>query len=119
MRRKAREHRPKLILAGYSAYSRVLDFAAFAEIAKEVGAIFMVDMAHFAGLVAGGAYPSPIPHADVVTTTTHKTLRGPRAGLILCTIEHAKAIDKPELPGTKVGPLQHVIAAKADAFSEA
>src|SRR6185295_4884448 len=94
MRRKAREHKPKLVLAGYSAYSRVVDFAAFAEISKEIGAIFMVDMAHFAGLVAGGAYPSPVPHADVVTSTTHKTLRGPRGGSILCKAEQAKAIDK-------------------------
>jgi glycine hydroxymethyltransferase len=119
MRAKAREHRPKLVLAGYSAYSRVLDFAAFAEIAREIGAIFMVDMAHFAGLVAGGAYPSPIPHADVVTTTTHKTLRGPRGGLILCRAEHAKAIDKSVFPGSQGGPLEHVIAAKAVSFKEA
>ena len=117
--RKAREHRPKLVLAGYSAYSRVVDFAAFAEVAKEIGAIFMVDMAHFAGLVAGGAYPSPVPHADVVTTTTHKTLRGPRGGLILCKAEHAKAIDKSVFPGSQGGPLEHVIAAKAVCFKEA
>lgn len=119
VRRKAREHNPKLVLAGYSAYSRVVDFAAFAEIAKEVGAIFMVDMAHFAGLVAGGAYPSPVPHADVVTSTTHKTLRGPRGGLILCKAEHAKAIDKSVFPGSQGGPLEHVIAAKAVCFKEA
>ncbi|HEY4218240.1 MAG TPA: serine hydroxymethyltransferase [Gemmatimonadaceae bacterium] len=119
MRAKAREHKPKLILAGYSAYSRVLDFAAFAEIAKEVGAIFMVDMAHFAGLVAAGAYPSPIPYADVVTTTTHKTLRGPRGGLILSRAEHAKAIDKSVFPGSQGGPLEHIIAAKAVCFKEA
>src|SRR3954453_19222125 len=119
MRKKAREHRPRLILAGYSAYSRVLDFAAFAEVAKEIGAIFMVDMAHFAGLVAAGAYPSPIPHADVVTTTTHKTLRGPRGGLILSTAAHAKAIDKSVFPGSQGGPLEHVIAAKAVCFREA
>jgi len=119
MRRKAREHRPKLILAGYSAYSRVVDFAAFAEVAKEIGAIFMVDMAHFAGLVAAGSYPSPVPHADVVTTTTHKTLRGPRGGLILCRAEHAKAIDKSVFPGSQGGPLEHVIAAKAVCFKEA
>ena len=119
MRRKAREHRPRLILAGYSAYSRVVDFAAFAEVAREIGAIFMVDMAHFAGLVAAGAYPSPVPHADVVTTTTHKTLRGPRGGLILCKAEHAKAIDKAVFPGTQGGPLEHVIAAKAVCFKEA
>ena len=119
MRRKAREHRPRLILAGYSAYSRVVDFAAFAEVAREIGAIFMVDMAHFAGLVAAGVYPSPVPHADVVTTTTHKTLRGPRGGLILCKAEHAKAIDKAVFPGTQGGPLEHVIAAKAVCFKEA
>src|ERR671917_197866 len=99
MRRKARESRPKMIIAGYSAYSRVIDFTLFAEVAREVGAIFMVDMAHFAGLVATGLYPSPVPHADVVTTTTHKTLRGPRAGMILCKAEHAKAIDKAVFPG--------------------
>jgi len=115
----AREHRPKLIIAGYSAYSRVLEYERFAAVAKEIGAIFMVDMAHFAGLVAAGVYPSPIPHADVVTTTTHKTLRGPRGGLILCRAEHAKAIDKAMFPGTQGGPLEHVIAAKAVAFGEA
>ena len=119
VRRKAREHKPKLVLAGYSAYSRVVDFAAFAAIAKEVDAIFMVDMAHFAGLVAGGAYPSPVPHADVVTSTTHKTLRGPRGGLILCKAEHAKAIDKSVFPGSQGGPLEHVIAAKAVCFEDA
>ena len=119
VRRKAREHRPKLVLAGYSAYSRVLDFACFAEVAREIGAVFMVDMAHFAGLVAGGAYPSPVPHADVVTTTTHKTLRGPRGGLILCKAEHAKAIDKAVFPGSQGGPLEHAIAAKAVCFKEA
>ena len=119
MRRKAREHRPKLVLAGYSAYSRVIDFAAFADVAREIGAVFMVDMAHFAGLVAGGAYPSPVPHADVVTSTTHKTLRGPRGGVILCKAEHAKAIDKSVFPGSQGGPLEHVIAAKAVCFREA
>ena len=119
MRRKAREHRPRLVLAGYSAYSRVIDFAAFAEVAKEIGAIFMVDMAHFAGLVAAGVYPSPVPHADVVTTTTHKTLRGPRGGLILSREVHAKAIDKSVFPGSQGGPLEHVIAAKAVCFKEA
>ena len=119
MRRKARDHRPRLILAGYSAYSRVVDFAAFAEVATEIGAIFMVDMAHFAGLVAAGVYPSPVPHADVVTTTTHKTLRGPRGGLILCKADHAKAIDKSVFPGSQGGPLEHVIAAKAVCFKEA
>jgi glycine hydroxymethyltransferase len=115
----AREHRPKMIIAGYSAYSRVIDFARFAEVAKEVGAIFMVDMAHFAGLVATGKYPSPVPHADVVTTTTHKTLRGPRGGLILCKAQHQKAVDKAVFPGTQGGPLEHVIAAKAVSFKEA
>jgi glycine hydroxymethyltransferase len=108
-----------MIIAGYSAYSRVLDFAKFAEIAQEVDALFMVDMAHFAGLVAAGVYPSPVPHADVVTTTTHKTLRGPRGGMVLCKEEHAKAIDKAVFPGTQGGPLEHVIAAKAVAFREA
>jgi glycine hydroxymethyltransferase len=119
VRRKAREHRPKMLIAGYSAYSRVLDFGVFAEVAREVGAILMVDMAHFAGLVATGHYPSPVPHADVVTTTTHKTLRGPRAGLILCKAQHAKAVDKAVFPGTQGGPLEHVIAAKAVALKEA
>jgi glycine hydroxymethyltransferase len=119
MRAAALEHRPKMIIAGYSAYSRVVDFAYFADVAREVGAIFMVDMAHFAGLVAAGVYPSPIPHADVVTTTTHKTLRGPRGGLILCKAQHAKAIDKAVFPGLQGGPLEHVIAAKAVAFKEA
>ena len=115
----AREHKPKMIIAGYSAYSRVIDFARFAEVAREVGAIFMVDMAHFAGLVAAGVYPSPVPHADVVTSTTHKTLRGPRGGLILCKAQHAKVVDKAVFPGTQGGPLQHVIAAKAVSFKEA
>jgi glycine hydroxymethyltransferase len=119
VRRKAREHNPRMIIAGYSAYSRFLDFAKFAEIAEEVGAYFMVDMAHFAGLVAAGVYPNPVPHADVVTTTTHKTLRGPRGGIVLCKAEHAKAIDKAVFPGTQGGPLEHVIAAKAVAFKEA
>jgi len=111
LRQKVRASKPKLVLAGYSAYSRVIDFAAFAEVAREVGAIFMVDMAHFAGLAAAGAYPSPIPYADVVTSTTHKTLRGPRGGLILSTAQHAKAIDKSVFPGAQGGPLEHVIAA--------
>jgi len=119
VRKKARAHNPRMIIAGYSAYSRVIDFAKFAEIAEEVGAIFMVDMAHFAGLVAAGVYPSPIPHADVVTTTTHKTLRGPRGGIVFCKAEHAKAIDKSVFPGTQGGPLEHVIAAKAVALREA
>jgi len=119
MRAKARAHKPRLIIAGYSAYSRIVDFAAFADIAREVGALLMVDMAHFAGLVAAGVYPSPVPHADFVTSTTHKTLRGPRGGLILCRAEHAKAVDKAVFPGTQGGPLEHVIAAKAVAFKEA
>ncbi len=119
MRALAREHRPRMIIAGYSAYSRVLDFEAFAATAREVGARFLVDMAHFAGLVAAGVHPSPVPHADVVTSTTHKTLRGPRGGLILCTAEHAKAIDKSVFPGMQGGPLEHVIAAKAVSFREA
>jgi glycine hydroxymethyltransferase len=119
MRAAALEHRPKMIIAGYSAYSRVVDFGYFANVAREVGAIFMVDMAHFAGLVAAGVYPSPVPHADVVTTTTHKTLRGPRGGLILCKAQHAKAIDKAVFPGLQGGPLEHVIAAKAVALREA
>ena len=119
MEQMARQHRPKMIIAGYSAYSRTIDFARFAAAAKEVGALFMVDMAHFAGLVAAGVHPSPIPHADIVTTTTHKTLRGPRGGMILCRAEHAKAVDKAIFPGTQGGPLEHVIAAKAVAFREA
>jgi glycine hydroxymethyltransferase len=119
MVRKAREHKPRMIIAGYSAYSRVVDFAKFAAVAREIGAVFFVDMAHFAGLVAAGEYPSPIPHADVVTTTTHKTLRGPRGGIVFCRAEHAKAIDKAVFPGTQGGPLEHVIAAKAVALKEA
>jgi glycine hydroxymethyltransferase len=119
VRDQARQERPRLIIAGGSAYARVIDFATFRSIADEVGAFFLVDMAHFAGLVAGGVYPSPVPHAQVVTSTTHKTLRGPRAGLILSTMEHAKAIDKSVFPGTQGGPLEHVIAAKAVAFGEA
>jgi glycine hydroxymethyltransferase len=119
VRDQARKEQPKLIVAGGSAYARIIDFAAFRSIADEIGAFFLVDMAHFAGLVAGGVYPSPVPHAQVVTSTTHKTLRGPRAGLILSTSEHAKAIDKSVFPGTQGGPLQHVIAAKAVAFGEA
>ena len=119
MRAAAREHKPKMIIAGYSAYSRTIDWQAFADVAKEVGALFMVDMAHFAGLAATGVYPSPIPFADVVTSTTHKTLRGPRGGIILCKAEHAKAVDKAIFPGMQGGPLEHVIAAKAVAFREA
>jgi glycine hydroxymethyltransferase len=119
VREQALRERPKLIIAGGSAYARIIDFPAFRAIADEIGAFFLVDMAHFAGLVAGGVYPSPVPHAQVVTSTTHKTLRGPRAGLILCTAEHARAIDKSVFPGTQGGPLQHVIAAKAVSFGEA
>ncbi len=119
LRTQAQEEKPRLIVAGASAYPRVIDFEAFAAIAKEVGAILMVDMAHIAGLVATGVHPNPVPHSDVVTTTTHKTLRGPRGGLILCKEEHAKAVDKTVFPGTQGGPLMHVIAAKAVAFKEA
>ncbi|HEX5388045.1 MAG TPA: serine hydroxymethyltransferase [Gemmatimonadales bacterium] len=119
VRAQAQRERPRLIIAGGSAYARVIDFAAFRDIADEVGAYFLVDMAHFAGLVAGGYHPSPVPHAHVVTSTTHKTLRGPRSGLILCTADLAKAIDKSVFPGTQGGPLEHVIAAKAVAFGEA
>ncbi|MBQ8213085.1 MAG: serine hydroxymethyltransferase [Clostridia bacterium] len=119
MRRIALECKPKLIVAGASAYSRTIDFAKIREIADEVGAYYMVDMAHIAGLVAAGLHPSPVPYADVVTTTTHKTLRGPRGGLILCREELAKQIDKAVFPGTQGGPLMHIIAAKAVAFGEA
>ncbi len=119
VRALARAQRPKLIIAGGSAYSRIIDFAAFRSIADEVGASFVADMAHFAGLVAGGVHPSPVPHAHIVTTTTHKTLRGPRGGLILCGADLAKAVDKSVFPGTQGGPLMHVIAAKAVAFGEA
>ncbi len=119
IRRLALECKPKLILAGASAYSREIDFKKFSEIAKEVGAYFMVDMAHIAGLVAAGVHPSPVPYADFVTTTTHKTLRGPRGGLILCKEEHAKAVNKAVFPGIQGGPLMHVIAAKAVCFKEA
>jgi glycine hydroxymethyltransferase len=119
LRALARANHPRMIIAGGSAYARTLDFPAFAEIAKEVGAYFLVDIAHIAGLIATGVHPSPIPYADVVTTTTHKTLRGPRGGLILCTEQHAKAIDKAVFPGMQGGPLEHVIAAKAVALKEA
>ena len=119
IREIALECHPKLIVAGASAYSRTIDFAKFREIADEVGAYLMVDMAHIAGLVAAGLHPSPVPYADVVTTTTHKTLRGPRGGLILCKAELAKQIDKAIFPGTQGGPLMHIIAAKAVAFGEA
>ncbi|MBA4536631.1 serine hydroxymethyltransferase [Bacillus aquiflavi] len=116
---KAREHQPKLIVAGASAYPRVIDFKRFREIADEVGAYLMVDMAHIAGLVAAGLHPNPVPYADFVTTTTHKTLRGPRGGMILCKKEFAKKIDKSIFPGIQGGPLMHVIAAKAVALGEA
>ncbi|MCO6008719.1 serine hydroxymethyltransferase [Actinoallomurus purpureus] len=114
--RLAHEHRPKMIIAGWSAYPRQLDFAAFRRVADETGALLMVDMAHFAGLVAAGLHPSPVPYADVVTTTTHKTLCGPRGGLILCREEYAKKINSAVFPGTQGGPLEHVIAAKAVAL---
>ncbi|MEQ8153852.1 MAG: serine hydroxymethyltransferase [Clostridiaceae bacterium] len=119
VRRLALENKPKLIVAGASAYSRELDFKKFKEIADEVGALFMVDMAHIAGLVAAGVHPSPVPYADFVTSTTHKTLRGPRGGLILCKEEYAKVLDKNIFPGMQGGPLMHVIAAKAVCFKEA
>ncbi len=115
----AKQHKPKLILAGYSAYPRVLDFARFRQIADAIGAILLVDMAHFAGLVAAGVYPNPVPHAEFVTSTTHKTLRGPRGGFILCRSSYAKAIDAALFPGNQGGPLMHVIAAKAVCFKEA
>lgn len=119
MRKIAEENKPKLIIGGGSAYSRIIDFKKMADIAHEVGAIFMVDMAHFAGLVAAGLHPNPVEYADLVTTTTHKTLRGPRGGMILCKEQYAKAIDKAIFPGIQGGPLMHVIAAKAVAFGEA
>ena len=115
----AKQHKPKMIIAGASAYPRIIDFKAFREIADEVGAYLFVDMAHIAGLVAAGLHPSPVPYADVVTTTTHKTLRGPRGGVILCKEEHAKKIDKAIFPGSQGGPLMHIITAKAVAFGEA
>lgn len=119
IRETAKQHNPKLLIAGYSAYPRTLDFSLFQQIAKEVGATLMVDMAHFAGLVAGGAHPNPVPYADYVTSTTHKTLRGPRGGIILCSNENAKALNSKIFPGIQGGPLEHVIAAKAVAFGEA
>jgi glycine hydroxymethyltransferase len=119
VRAQAREHKPKMIIAGASAYPRTMEYAQFREIADEVGATFMVDMAHIAGLIAVGLHPSPVPFADFVTTTTHKTLRGPRGGLILCTDKWAQAIDKSVFPGIQGGPFMHVIAAKAVAFGEA
>jgi glycine hydroxymethyltransferase len=119
VRRLALEHQPKMIVVGASAYPRIFDFPAFRAIADEVGALVMVDMAHIAGLVATGHHPSPLPHADFVTTTTHKTLRGPRGGLILCKEKYAKDLDRAVFPGIQGGPLMHVIAAKAVAFAEA
>jgi glycine hydroxymethyltransferase len=119
VRALAREHRPKLIIAGASAYPRIMDYVPFAEIAREIGALLLVDMAHIAGLVAAGLHPSPVPLADFVTTTTHKTLRGPRGGLILTTAQHAAAIDKSVFPGIQGGPMMQTIAAKAVAFGEA
>src|SRR4051794_40637699 len=119
LRQKAVEHKPKVIIAGASAYSRTIDFARFRQVADEVGAIFMTDMAHIAGLVAGGVHPSPVPHSDFVSTTTHKTLRGPRAGLVLCKERFAKDLDKALFPGVQGGPLVHVVAAKAVCLKEA
>ncbi|WP_297358126.1 serine hydroxymethyltransferase [Thauera sp.] len=119
MERLAHEHKPKIIIAGASAYSLRIDFERFAKVAKDVGAIFWVDMAHYAGLIAAGFYPNPVPHADVVTSTTHKTLRGPRGGIILMKAEHEKALNSAIFPGLQGGPLMHVIAAKAVAFKEA
>jgi len=119
MERLAHENRPRMIIAGASAYPRVIDFERFAAVAKDVGAVLMVDMAHIAGLVATGAHPSPVPHADFVTSTSHKTLRGPRSGFVLCKEEWATALDKAVFPGLQGGPLEHIIAAKAVAFKEA
>jgi glycine hydroxymethyltransferase len=119
MEKKAHATRPKLIIAGASAYSLHIDFARFAKVAKDVGAIFLVDMAHYAGLIAAGVYPNPVPHADVVTSTTHKSLRGPRGGIILMKAHHEKAVNSAVFPGLQGGPLMHVIAAKAVAFKEA
>ena len=119
LREQALKTRPKMIVAGASAYPRIIDFETFGAIAREAGAYLMVDMAHVAGLVATGLHPSPVPYADIVTTTTHKTLRGPRGGLILCKEEHAKAVDKAVFPGMQGGPLMHIIAAKAVSFKEA
>ena len=119
VRKLAMEHKPRMIIVGASAYSRTLDFKGFSDIAKEVGAYLMADIAHIAGLVAAGVHPSPVPYADFVTTTTHKTLRGPRGGMIMCKAEYAKAVDKVIFPGIQGGPLVHVIAAKAVALKEA
>src|SRR6201999_2052027 len=115
----AEQERPKLIVGGGSAYPRIIDFARMRQIADKVGALYFVDMAHFAGLVAGGAHPSPVPHAQIVTTTTHKTLRGPRAGMILCQQQYAAGVDRSVFPGQQGGPLVHIMAAKAVAFGEA
>jgi glycine hydroxymethyltransferase len=119
VRKIAKKNKPKILLAGASAYSRIIDFKAMSEIAKEVGAYFMADIAHIAGLIAAGNHPSPVPHADFVTSTTHKTLKGPRGGMIMCKSEYAKIVDKMVFPGMQGGPLMHVIAAKAVAFKEA
>jgi glycine hydroxymethyltransferase len=119
VRKLAQEHQPKMIVVGASAYSRIIDFKAFSEIAREVGAYLMADIAHIAGLIAAGIHPSPVPYADFVTTTTHKTLRGPRGGMIMCRAEYGKAVDKMIFPGIQGGPLVHIIAAKAVAFKEA
>jgi glycine hydroxymethyltransferase len=119
LERLAREHTPKMIMVGASAYPRVIDFARIAKVAKEVGSPMVVDMAHIAGLVAGGVHPSPVPHADFVTTTTHKTLRGPRAGMVMCREPYAKDLDRAMFPGVQGGPLMHIIAAKAVCFKEA
>jgi len=119
VRRLALQHKPKMIIVGASAYSRIIDFKQFSEIAKQTGAYFLADIAHIAGLIAAGEHPSPLPYADLVTTTTHKTLRGPRGGMIMCKANYAKAVDKMIFPGIQGGPLAHVIAAKAVAFKEA
>ncbi|HOS98290.1 MAG TPA: serine hydroxymethyltransferase, partial [Deltaproteobacteria bacterium] len=119
LRDLAKKHRPKLVIAGASAYPRIIDYKTFKEVADEVGAFFMVDMAHIAGLIAAGLHPSPVPYADFVTTTTHKTLRGPRGGMVLCTEKHAKTLNSKVFPGMQGGPLMHVIAAKAVALKEA
>ena len=119
LERLAKEHRPKLVIAGASAYPRIIDYARFRQIADQIGALLMVDMAHIAGLIAAGLHPSPVPYADFVTTTTHKTLRGPRGGMVLCKAEHAKTVDSKVFPGMQGGPLMHVIAAKAVALKEA
>src|SRR5262244_113847 len=119
LERLAKEHRPRMIIAGASAYPRIIDYARFRKIADEIGAYLMVDMAHIAGLVAAGIHPSPVPHADFVTTTTHKTLRGPRGGMVLCREQYAKDLDRTVFPGVQGGPLMHIIAAKAVCFKEA